>query len=353
MKLVVLYEELSEYFLVCLNRFQEKYNAEVYIICKKLNKEAPFIFSLFNNIFIDDRDNFSTGDLVSKINQIAPDILFCGGWSYKPYLLVAKRLKNSIPTILAFDNKWNNSLKQKILSVIFRKYFKKRFSSCWVPGRRQKKFAEKLGFPENDIYVNAYSADVDRFYIAYQNFISNKKKQYPKRFIYFGRYIASKGINDLWKAFIEIQNETPNEWELWCFGAGEIQPIIHPKIKHFGFIQSRDIEKYLSNASVFILPSHFEPWGVAVHEFASAGFPLLLSDEIGASEDFLKDGINGFVFQSGNISELKERIQKITSLTNEELFIMGESSIGFSKKNTPDIWANTLFSIYSNYKSNG
>ena len=39
----------------------------------------------------------------------------------------------------------------------------------------------------------------------------------------------------------------------------------------------------LQGCGVYILPSHFEPWGVSVHEMGVAGFPMLaLPDAIGA-----------------------------------------------------------------------
>lgn len=352
MKLLVLYEELSEYFLSCLHHFQEKYQVEINIICKRPNKNAPFIFSKLNNIHFDDRSNFTTDELYAKINQINPDIVFCGGWAYKPYLSVSKKLRKSIPVILAFDNKWKNSFRQMVMSIISKSYFRKRFSCCWVPGNSQKIFAEKLGFSDNNIYLNAYSADVNKFHSIYGRICLKKKNQFPKKFIYVGRYDTSKGILDLWKAFIEIQNESPNQWELLCLGTGEIQPIKYPKISHAGFVQPKDMERYITEAGVFILPSHFEPWGVAVHEFAAAGFPLILSDEVGANEKFIEDGLNGFIFKAGNIPELKKCMQKIMLLSDNELFLMGERSVELSKKNTPDMWADILHSICKRYKHN-
>lgn len=44
----------------------------------------------------------------------------------------------------------------------------------------------------------------------------------------------------------------------------------------------------MKQCGVFILPSRIEPWGVVVHEFSAAGFPLLLSDQVGSAESFWK-----------------------------------------------------------------
>ena len=65
-----------------------------------------------------------------------------------------------------------------------------------------------------------------------------KKINFPKRFLFVGRYIKRKGLLDLWESFVQLQEESPNDWELWCVGKGPLYKdrIIHPKIKHFGFV---------------------------------------------------------------------------------------------------------------------
>ncbi|MEK9620027.1 MAG: glycosyltransferase, partial [Flavobacteriales bacterium] len=156
-----------------------------------------------------------------------------------------------------------------------------------------------------------------------------------------------KGIFNLWNAFIELQNENPSEWELWCLGTGEEfeNRILHPKIKHFGFIQPLEINKYLSQAGVYILPSIFEPWGVSVHEMAAAGFPMLLSKNVGSSEEFLEENINGYHFSSVNKFEIKQKLKKIINLNDSDLLTMGNKSFNLSLKNSPKIWAEKLISL--------
>ncbi len=345
MRLVVLYEELAGYLIACINRFAEKYNAQVHIFRKELNEVAPFDFNLADNLKIYDRKNLDDEHFLEIIEKIKPDGIFCGGWIYKPYLKLAKKYRNEIPVILGFDNKWENSIKQNTLSLFSKRYFQRHFSSCWVPGDKQAEFARRIGFSKNKIFQNAYSADVDLFEKFYKNSLAGKRQNIPTRFIFSGRYTHAKGIDLLWQAFIELQKENPNDWELWCLGAGDVEPIIHPKIKHFGFVQPNDMGNIIRDCGVFVLPSTFEPWGVAVHEFAAAGFPLICSDEVGAAELFLKDGENGFLFESGNSTALKTAMKKILSMNDQQLFAMGEMSTELAQQITPDKWADTLMSI--------
>lgn len=348
MRLLVLYEELAPYFTVCVSNFAEKYNVEVHIIHKKINQEAPFILKL-NNLKTYDRSIYSDEELISLSKKINPDAIFCCGWSFKTYLRISSLFKGKIPEILGFDNKWNGSVKQQIARIIYPFYISNKFDFCFVPGIEQKLYAEKIGFKENQIALGAYSCDFDLFYKQYLANKAEKLKQFPKRFIFVGRYYEFKGIKDLWQAFIELQKEEPNEWELWCLGTGDIEPVKYEKIKHFGFVQPKDLPKYIRETGVFVLPSHFEPWGVVVHEFASAGFPIICSDEVGARLSFVEQNINGFIYKAGDVNQLKVQLKKMMSLGDDKLVAMGQKSVEKAKEITPEIWADTLMKLLKCY----
>ena len=49
----------------------------------------------------------------------------------------------------------------------------------------------------------------------------------------------------------------------------------------------------LNKGGVLVLPSISEKWGVVVHELASIGYPLLLSEACGSVFDLLIEGFNG------------------------------------------------------------
>lgn len=348
MKLLVLYEELAGYFIASLGHFADTYNVEVLVIHKEANvKEAPFKIGTYKNIGFQDRSAYTEKELIELSRNFNPDAIFCGGWKTKAYLNIASLFKSKIPVIVGFDNKWEGTLKQHIASLLSPVFIKRNFNLCWVPGEKQKKFALKLGFNETQIETGAYAADHKLFYNEYLKYRQAKTTKFPHRFLFVGRYIPSKGITDLWEAFIELGQEQANDWELWCLGTGDIEPINHPKIKHFGFVQPHEIDKFIESTGVFVLPSHFEPWGVVIHEYASAGFPLVCSSEVGAAEAFLEEGQNGYLYRSGNIPELKKALKKVIDCNDETLIKMGERSVEKAKQNTPEKWAEKLHSLVS------
>ncbi|MFI5141054.1 MAG: glycosyltransferase family 4 protein [Bacteroidia bacterium] len=283
--------------------------------------------------------------MLALIENLNPSLIICSGWIDKDYLRVCKKYFKKIPTVLTLDTHWNGSLKQYIASFVSPFVLKNKFSHAWVPGTIQKKYAKKLGFKDSEITLGFYSCDVNYFLSIRDKVVVQKQQNFPKRFIFTGRYYDFKGVDKLWQAFIELQNENPNEWELWCLGAGSLQPVQHPKIKHCGFVQPENFLEYAQQTGVFVMPSLFEPWGVVLHEFAAMGFPLLASDRVGAIESFLQDTKNGFIFNAGDVNSLKEKLKEIMQLPTEQLNLMGERSYKLAQNITPKMWADNLMKL--------
>lgn len=345
MRFLVLYEELATYFLNCLNYMASHNDMKIVVYMKKINTIAPFNFDqIHDHIEIRERENYTDEEIDEAIKEFDPDFTYLSGWIYKPYLKLIKR--NKLPNvIIGFDNHFVGSSKQRLGTVYFKLFLKPYIKAAFVPGEIQAKYARKLGFEERFISKNVYCCDHQLYSGFFDQTIASKKTAFPKRLLFVGRYVEEKGLRLLWECFSEIQYEKPNEWELWCIGKGPIEPIKHPKIKHLGFVQPNEFLPIIKDTGVFILPSYFEPWGVVVHEFASAGFPIICTDHVGAASTFVENGKNGFIIKGNSKTELKNAIKKIVSLSDAELTEMSEVSHKMSKRITPQIWQESVLKL--------
>ena len=343
--IVFLYTEIAPYFLACCNKLTENYDVNIHVVRYPVNNEAPFSFSNQLKISLYNRKDYQLNSLSRLIQKLNPSVIICSGWIDKDYLRICKKYYKKIPTVLTMDTHWRGDLKQCMGVLMSPFLLKNKFSRAWVPGNIQKQYAKKLGFKDDEITLGFYSCDVDYFSSIRDKIAAQKKQNFPKRFIYVGRYYDFKGVDILWQSFIELQKEIPNDWELWCLGTGSLQPVLHPKIKHFGFVQPENLFEYIKQTGVFVTPSLFEPWGVVLHEFAAMGYPLLASDRVGAVEAFLEDKKNGYVFKAGDINSLKEKLRDMMQLSPEQLNLMGEYSHQLAQRITPRIWADNLMKL--------
>lgn len=344
-RILILYTELAGYTLAALRALQEHGNVNVHLIRWPVNSEAPFDFQFDSSFKVYTRTDFTNESLLRLAEEIQPDIVLCSGWTDKGYLGVCRVWRRSVPVVLAMDNKWVGNARQRIALMISRFTILKYFSHCWVPGNAQKTYALKLGFSEENIRLGFYTCDVDRFSKIYTATSREKSLKFPHVFVYAGRYYDFKGVEDLWAAFARLKKENGADWKLMCLGVGDIAPAEHPDIIHKGFVQPEQLDAVMAETGVFVLPSRVEPWGVVVQEFAAAGFPLLLSEEVGASEAFLQEGQNGFRFRASDVDSLVAALQSITELPDHRLVDMGRRSAAIATSINPQQWAKTLLSI--------
>ncbi len=344
-RILVLYRELAGYFVQCMNHLCDEYNVEADIIAYPLSADAPFQFSFSNKVRVESRALYNADTLAEKIRNGGYSLVFAGGWSDKEYLNAIKQ-NSTTKSLLGFDTWWNGNVKQ-VLSAVYAQYvITPYFDYAFVPGAEQKKLALKMGFDEAQIITGAYSCDVAKFSVL-NEYRGVRDNAASKSLMYVGRYSSEKFITELQQGFIELCADGMKNWKLVCAGTGPLfeNKLMHESIIHLGFLQPQQLVEAMKEGDAFVLPSTFEPWGVAVHEFAAAGFPLVLSSNVGAKGAFLEEGKNGFVFQSGNRNELKKKLKILFSKSDDELKQMGTISHSLAQRITPDTWARSLHQL--------
>lgn len=340
-RILILYTELAGYTMACLKALANA-DVSIHLMRYPVNKEAPFEFSFSSSVHVYNRHEFSCDALIQLANKIQPDVLLVSGWVDKDYVAVAKQWRNRIPTIVAMDNKWEGTLKQRLAIFAAPYLVLNAFNACWVPGNIQKEFALRLGFKPQNVKTGFYTADTAYFSAIYNE---SKELPVPHRFVYSGRYYDFKGVRELWEAFAAWKKEQPNDWKLICMGTGDIEGAKHPDIEHLGFVQPDQLRPILMEGGVFILPSKIEPWAVVVQEYAAAGYPMLLSTNVGASEAFLIENKNGFSFEANNVSAIKKTFEKVSRLSEHELSEMRKASHELGIANSPQNWTATLLAF--------
>lgn len=343
LKVVILFSRLSDYMLNTFAHYVKFNNVELHIFKKTPDsKQAPFQFDLnIKNIYFYNQEDYNKSTLLLLITDLNPNLILCSGWANPTYNYIINHNYKIINCVLTMDNQWHASLKQYVGILYSRCAIAPKYKKIWLPGQPQEKYARKLGFKKKDIIKGWYVANEKKFF--------KNRETIKHEFLFVGRYVKYKGILELWRAFIKLKKDTPNDWKLTCIGTGELfgQRYKHPDINHLGFLQPDDLQNYTNNGGVFVLPSHFEPWGVVVHEFALSGFPLLVSDKVGAASQFV-DNDNGIIFKSNNEIAIYKAMKKIINLSDEKLIKMGKTSQINAKSISVKTWANNMNKIMNN-----
>jgi len=165
------------------------------------------------------------------------------------------------------------------------------------------------------------------------------------------RFSSEKNLIRLLDAFNNAS--IPDHWVLKLVGGGPQKKELEEKAKGNSRIIISDWLSYAqlpdlyAEASFFILPSTFEPWGLVVNEAMSAGLPISLSTQCGCEPDLLSPE-NGFSFDAENVESIKSVLEKIGKTSEEERDAMGTISRNIIADFSPETWASTFITLSEN-----
>lgn len=148
------------------------------------------------------------------------------------------------------------------------------------------------------------------------NFIDVKKVANPcfekgEHFVYVGRVSKVKGIRTLCQAAVETGRK------LVVIGGGELLDELqtlygsHKNIEFKGQMPWKDFRPILERARFMVLPSECsENNPLTIIEAQSLGTPVL-GARIGGIPELIEENVNGMTFKSGDMKDLKDKIQKM------------------------------------------
>ena len=161
-------------------------------------------------------------------------------------------------------------------------------------------------------YGNVMGVDMERFsrrpeVIELANQLRDDNKF---TFIFVGRLVKDKGINELCKAYERIHNRYPNT-RCWLVGPYEdnLDPISAESrrlieesdngLESVGSKSGDELLAYYVAADCFVMPSYREGFPNTVMEAGALGLPSIVTD-INGSREIIKDGINGMIVPPQN-----------------------------------------------------
>lgn len=147
-----------------------------------------------------------------------------------------------------------------------------------------------------------------------------------KKFLAVGRLsYRHKGFDLLIDAF-HIFAQKNKEWTLDIVGEGPEEMKYRQKIADYGLEDrihllpfTNNIQKYYSEAQVYVLSSRWEGFGLVLVEAMAHGLPVVSSD-LPTSKEIMGDF--GLYFENGNVEQLAQRLEESTKIdwhsTSEE-----------------------------------
>jgi len=176
-------------------------------------------------------------------------------------------------------------------------------------------------------------------------------------FVFVGRIVSDKGINELIKAFSELQTveNKPTGIKLLLLVGGlenDLDPL-NPEtlaeinqnkdIISVGFQQ--DVRSFFAIADALVFPSYREGFPNVVMQAGAMGLPSIVSDINGCNEIII-EGENGLIIPSKNVEKLKEKMLTLAKDKNLYTKLKGNSRRMIENRYEQSVVWNALLEEY-------
>lgn len=269
--------------------------------------------------------------LISKykkiLNKVKPDLVIT--YTIKPNIYMGILCRNKkIPYVInitglgtAFQNK---GILLKIFVELYKAACKKAqtviFENC---GNMQIFKNYKIVNDKQCLLNNGAGVNLEEYpFTSYPN-------DNETRFLFVGRVMQEKGIDELFETAKKIKSEYSNvyfdivgPYEEDYKGITENLQA-NGIIKYYGY--QEDVKPFIENAHCFVLPSWHEGMANTNLECASMGRPIITSNIHGCLESVVENK-SGYLCERKNADSLYECLKKFIELPYEEKVEMGNQS---------------------------
>ncbi|MBS9432260.1 glycosyltransferase [Photorhabdus hainanensis] len=263
-----------------------------------------FSFKIINNVNFEERNKFkSTIKLIKLLYSFRYKEVVLGGWDLIEFwFITAINKKNKIALSLEssiFDSSTTSFKK------VTKKIFLSRINKVYCSGKPHKMLLEALNYSGQCIITKGVGL------LNWKEIRSTREdNSFNNKFIYVGRLSPEKNLNFLVSYFskkphlrLSIIGDGPSKNELIAISS--------ENISYYGYINNNNVGEYLLSHGAFILPSISEPWGLVVEEALYYGLPVICSNKVGSSIDFVSDLKSGYIFNINDENSLDKVIQKL------------------------------------------
>lgn len=235
---------------------------------------------------------------------------------------------HAIPCLLFGDSNihcdrtsgWRYYLKRAVLPGILQSCAA--ILHCGAAGQA---YFRRYGVSPERMFAVPYEPDYERIATIRAEDVAAVRAQFDlspdyRHILFVGRLVPEKRPDLLLNAFCQVAESLPN-WRLVFAGDGPLLGSLRQAVPHrvkdqiiwTKFINSPAVIASLyAAADVFVLPSSYEPWGVALAE-AAVHLPVLASSSVGAAVSLIEEDVNGLTFKSGDQDDLQRKLLLLTS----------------------------------------
>lgn len=350
MKVVALHTDFRIYWparLKAFSLFLSDRNGSLDII-EIAGKGSPYSFAgknsdnslNWNILFPDARPEDLNGKIIKPklfklLDKIHPDVILAGAIAFPSGALAVQWALANNKRVVIFDDAKIEAVKRNGIVNFIKKSVYSGVSSMFYPAEQWKQTGRFWGFRDEQMFYGVDVVDND--------FWTQTIKSNPLDFNYFiavGRQIPKKNFLPVVQAFHKylkgINTSEELEFKLILVGEGEVHDAIGQYVKMnnlekkvilLPFMPQEDLRGLFHHADLLCCNSNnTETWGLVINEAMACGCAIIASNECGAAEVLVKNGVNGFKVSCNDIDGITEAMINYHNLSSKQKEDMHKNS---------------------------
>ena len=296
------------------NLDRRKFNIKLALV----KKEGQFLNLLNKDIELIDLNSkqvrYSILRIIRLIHREKPDVVFSTLGYLNLILAIIKKFFPKIKFIARESSIPSTQIKNEKYPLLFRFLYRTFYNNFDLIISQSNYMKEDLvknfGVRNNKIKIIHNPVDIEKISkLSVSNEILFDKNYI--NIISVGMLRPEKGFDSLLKAFKLLKNE----YRLYIIGDGkEKDNLVNlaKKLKiidRVSFLGFQDNPyKYMAQADLMVLSSRYEGFPNVVLEANALGLPVVAFDCPGGTREIIKNGLNGFLVECGNIYKMRNSI---------------------------------------------
>jgi glycosyltransferase involved in cell wall biosynthesis len=248
---------------------------------------------------LDATDYYLSPRIIAALHRARPRAIISSGFSVPTVYAVLYGRPHRVPVIIQSDGTSGSEAhlgsEQRLARYLLHRFAAGAVANSEASARR---FVE-IGFRPECVFRAPHAIHIEPYWRVAER--RPPARAATMRLLCVGRFIPRKGGSWLLRAVAQARR-TGAEVELVMVGVGPEEATLRSlavdlgvPVTWRGFVDQPDLPQLYADADGFAFPTLEDPFGIVLIEAAAAGLPLIASPFGGATEDLVRDGVNGFV----------------------------------------------------------
>lgn len=261
---------------------------------------------------------------LAALRDLQPDVVFSPATPFPEGMAAIRYRNESAARVFLMDDSWEATDPRGRAVTTIKRLIHQCVDGAFVPAAWYERYFSAQGIPAERLTFPVDVVDNDWFARPAAPEDGAGRDARRGQFLFVGRDLPRKGLGQLLAAYQQYRQSARNPWDLEIVGPPVGAIPSGDGVVFTGPLTGPSLRGRYWAASVLVVPSDWEQWGLVVNEGMAASLPVIASSGVGAARSLVVEDSTGWTFPAGDHAALAQRLASASETSNAGLIEMGQ-----------------------------